>query len=77
MNTNVKIREILKKITKNNDPDIWEKTFEFSPDYLDSLDMATLALSLEEEFSIQIPDDNLIDMRNIENIENFINQVKK
>ena len=70
------IRKILKTITKNNDPTTWDQTYIFSPGSLDSLDMATLALTLEEKFAIKISDEDLVKITTISSIEDYVNAAK-
>lgn len=74
------IREVLKKITRNHHPDKWEKNYRFYPGEIDSLDMVTFALHVEETFDIKISDDMLSDMYSIENVvrgvKDLINESK-
>lgn len=67
-----KIKNILKKITKNDKPDMWDEEYQFYPGELDSLDMATLAMNLEEEFSIIISDEMLSNINTLTNIKDYI-----
>lgn len=74
--TENKIRNILKIITKNDDPTNWGAEYIFYPGEIDSLDMATFALNLEEAFNVKIPDDILANMYSIENAEQSIRLIK-
>lgn len=71
-----KLRDILKKITKDENPDKWDRGYIFYPGEIDSLDMATFALSVEEVFDVKVSDEVLANMYSIENVLKGIKELK-
>lgn len=68
MNTQQQLRDILSSITKNSTPQEWPADYVFAPGDLDSLDIATLALNIEETLSVTVDDEDLPELNSIDSI---------
>lgn len=72
MNLHQNICDILAKITRDQRPYEWDLDYNFIPGDLDSLDTATLALGIEESFSVKIADDEIEYIKSINQIISLI-----
>ena len=71
MLTEKDVRSILFHIAKSDDVWSWPLDFDFMKEALDSLDQATLALSLDEKHHIRVPDPRIQELRTIKAVLAF------
>ena len=70
--TNSDIIEAMKKAGIMIDFDTLAPDSLFRDNGIDSLDMANLLLSIEEKYTIKIPDEDLYELISIDAIENYL-----
>jgi len=74
MLTEAQVRMTLRSVLKSSRPDQWTVDFNFREGDMDSLDHATLALYLDENFQLTISDDDLPSLVTIQAILDFANK---
>ena len=62
------VRKILISIVKTDEPNSWDIHFDFREHSLDSLDIVSLALKLEEASGVRIPDESIGELRSIHSV---------
>ena len=72
MNTQEKVIDIIKDTLKFDDKEITPTMDLFKDLGVDSLDAVELVMALEEEFGVQIPDEELPKLNTVENITKYI-----
>lgn len=66
------IRKMLCGVLKSDDALSWPADFSFREDALDSLDLVTFALSIEEATGLKITDQELGEMTSIANVMEYL-----
>jgi len=66
------IRKMLCGVLKSDDALSWPADFNFREDALDSLDLVTFALSIEEATSLKITDQELGEMTSIAKVMDYM-----
>ena len=73
MDKKININKIIKIIKEETDKDIdVKKTFEQND--FDSLDVVSIALGIEKNFNINIPDKDLKKIKTVMDVENYLNK---
>lgn len=68
----VAVQKLLSEVVKDEAPMSWDVDFDFRKNNLDSLDIVTLALKLEDLVGIRIPDANIEELRSINSVLNAV-----
>ena len=74
MDFEIKVNEVLKKISKGKEID---RNMAIRDLGIDSLDLVEILMSLEDEFGISIPDEAIPEIKTIKDVVAFIENNKK
>lgn len=74
MSTQDKVIEIMKETLKFDKQDLTAETNLFKDLGVDSLDAVELVMALEEEYGIEIPDEDVPNLTTIGSIANYIDE---
>jgi len=70
------VRKLLISVVKNDGPIKWDGKFDFREGDVDSLDIVSFALKLEEETGLRIPDEKIGELRSIEAVISVFNSLE-